>query len=209
LESKGPESGSLAELAKLGPSVDTLWSRIAPRLRPGTRRTIVFTGTEHQCGTSTAACCAAVGLARHLRAQVVLVELGAGSSSLAQLLGLPQGPGLFEILCDGAPVKDCIRSCGLEGLAVVTAGRGVLPAGVLASELARKVFEQLGAGMDFVLIDAPPIQAHPELHPILLHAEEAVLVFEAEHTRREQARELMEIVTRAGLSVLGSVLNQA
>jgi protein-tyrosine kinase len=140
---------------------------------------------------------------------VLLVELGVGRPGLAPLLGLPEGPGLADMLREGVPVKDCVCGSGLAGLEIVTAGRGVVPVGGLASDRALRVFEELGAGRDFVIIDAPPIQEHAELHPILMHAREAVVVLNADRTQRDAARALLEIVGRAGLSVLGCVLNRA
>jgi len=202
-------TANLEALNSLGGSAGTLWTRIAPVLEHGTRRTIVFLGAEHGAGTSTVAACTAAGLARHLRAKVMLVELGAGRPGLAPLLGLPEGPGLADMLREGVSARDCVCGSGLEGLEVVTAGRGVVPVGGLASDRALRVFEELGAGRDFVIIDAPPIQQHTELHPILMHAREAVVVLNAERTQRDTARGLLEIVGRAGLTVLGCVLNRA
>ena len=204
-----PRTGSLEALSSLGGSAETLWTRIAPVIEHGTRRTIVFLGSEHGAGTSSVAACTAAGLARHLRAKVMLVELGAGRPGLAQLLGLPEGPGLADVLRDGTSVKNCVCGSGLEGLEIVTAGRGVVPIGGLASERAASVFAELGAGRDFLIIDAPPIQQHSELHPILMHAREAVLVLNSDRTQRDTARGLIEIVGRAGLTVLGCVLNRA
>jgi polysaccharide biosynthesis transport protein len=204
-----PATGSLKGLAALGPTAEVLWSRIALGRSKGALRRILFVGSEHGCGTSSIACSTAAGLARNLQARVTLVEVGAGSSTLASILGLPEGPGLYDLLCANASLQGCVRNCGLERLGVVTAGRGALPAGLIASELARRVFEQLGAGNDFLLIDAPPIQEHPELTTILQHADEAVLVLEAEHTQRERAQELMNTINRSGVRILGSVLNRS
>jgi len=202
-------TGSLAALDALGATAESLWSRIAPGRSPGALRRILFVGPDAGAGTSTVACSAAAGLARNLRANVMLVEVGAGNSTLAGLLALPEGPGFHDLLCANASLKSCIRGCGLEGLGVVTAGKGVLPPGSLTSDHARKLFEQLGAGQDYLLIDVPPIQAHHELLPLLQHVDEAVLVFEAERTQRDEAKALLEVVTRAGVKVLGSVLNAA
>ena len=202
------EVGSLAALSRFGSGADTLWTGIAPARRLGTLRTIVFVGAGHGVGTTTTALCTAVGLARHLRAKVMLVEIGLGASALAPLLGLSDGPGLTQVLAGTASSASCVRGCGLEGLAVVTSAGGVAAPGDFASERTRKLFEDLGAGRDFLLIDAPPLVAHPELHPILLHAREAVMVLEAGRTTREEASSLMEILVRSGVDVLGSVLNR-
>jgi len=204
-----PRKASFQALRSFGTNAETLWTRIAPAFQQGTRRTIVFVGTEARAGTSTVAACVAVGLARHLRARVMLVEVGNEMSGLAPLLGLPLGPGLTELLRDGASVKNCVNGSEVEGLEIVTSGVASLPAGSLASERAARVFEELGSGRDFLLIDAPPLQQHPELHPLLLHAREAVLVLAAEQTQRDAARELLETIGRAGLTVLGCVLNRA
>lgn len=208
MDTQTSNTGDLSGLSALGAAAETLWARIAPVPTQGKRRTILFVGAQHGVGTSTLAACAAAGLARNLKAQVLLLELGVDSSSLAPLLGLPAGPGFQEILCSAVAPESCIRGCGLDGLGVVTAGRGKLPPGQLATEQASRALERLGSGRDFLLIDAPPILEHPELTPILQHVDEAVLVLEAERTSREQARELVELVSRAGVRILGSVLNR-
>lgn len=202
-------TANLEALRPFGAGAESLWTRLANGIQPGTRRTILFLGTDHRAGTSTVAACTAAGLARNLRAKVVLVEVGTGGSTLAPQIGLPEGPGLADLLREGASARTCVRGSSVEGLEFVTAGRGSVPPGSLASGRALQVFEELGSGHDFLLIDAPPIQLHPELNPILLHAREAVLVLAAEATRREAARALLENVRRAGLTVIGSVLNRA
>jgi len=208
MEAQATNTGDLSGLSALGTAASTLWSRIAPAPNPGKTRTILFVGAAHGVGCSTLAACAAAGLARNLKAQVLLLEVGVESSSLATLLGLPAGPGFHEILCSAVAPEACMRGCGLEGLGVITAGRGTLPPGQLATEQASRIFERLRADRDFVLVDAPPLLKHPELTPILQHVDEAVLVLEAERTSREEARELMELVSRAGVRVLGSMLNR-
>lgn len=201
--------GSFAGLDALGASTQTLWSQVALAPTHGKLRTILFTGAQHGVGTSTVTACTAAGLARNLRARVLLLEIAAGEKPLASLLGLPEGPGFQELVCGTATLQACLQSCGIESLDVITAGRGALPPGQIASESTRRVFEQLGDGRDFLLIDAPPLGLHPGLAPILHHADEAVLVLEAERTQRAEARELLEVVTRSGVRVLGSVLNRA
>ena len=205
----GPRSAALeGPLQALRPAVDSLWARLAPHGRPERLRRILFTAPGAGQGTTTVAACAAVGLARHLRAKVCLVETGAPSAVLATLLGLEPSPGISEVLQGQAERVRALRATVEPELVVVPAGELEFEPGMLATEEARSLLEWLGDGVDFLLLDAPPVHLHPEVRPLLWHADEAVVVLEAGRTRKDEAKALVEALGQASVRVTGSVLNR-
>jgi len=79
-------------------TIDTLWTGLVP---PGQRDVpfrIAFCSSAHGEGTTTLAACAAIGIALHLRENVVLIEANGYTPGLARQLGLSAGPGFDEVL---------------------------------------------------------------------------------------------------------------
>ena len=194
-------------LRSLRSVVDTLWARLAPHGRPQKQRRILFTAPDGGGqGTATVTACAAVGLARHLRCKVCLVEGGAPSEVIATLFGLEPQPGLSEVLAGEAQRVKALRMTGEPDLVIMPAGmRGYAP-GALVTEEARSLFRWLADGVDFLLVDAPAVHRLPEVRPLLWEVEQAVVVVEAARSRKDEARALVEALTSSGVEVLGCAL---
>lgn len=194
-------------LRSLRPVIDTLWARLAPHGRPREQRRILFTAPEQGGqGTTTVAACAALGLARHLRSKVCLVEARAPSEVLAALFGLDPQPGLSEVLAGEAQRVKALRMTGEPDLVILPAGTRGFEPGALVTEEAHALFRWLADGVDFLLVDAPAVHLLPEVRPLLWEVEQAVVVAEAGKTRKDEARTLVEALAASGVEVLGSAL---
>jgi len=195
-------------LAKLRKTVDTLWTHIAPAGKPESSKRILFTAAGAGQGTTTVALCAAIGLARHLKATVTLLEAGAPSGMLAVLLGAEPTPGFSEVLAGTADRAFAIRHGADPGMSFVPAGNHPYQPGDLTSDRAQELIRGFGNGRDYLLIDAPPILLHAEAHPLLWGVDQAVVVLEAGRSRKDQARALLKVLNDAQVEVLGCVLNR-
>jgi Mrp family chromosome partitioning ATPase len=195
-------------LYSLRGAVDSLWSRVAPHGRPDSQRRLLFTAAAEGQGTTTVAACAAIGLARHLRVKVCLVETGAPSLVLATLLGLDPQPGLSEVLAGEADRLQALRRTAEPDLVVMPAGKRALEPGVLATDPAKALFRWLGNGVDFLCFDAPPVHLEPQIRPLLWEVDQAIVVLEAGKTRKDEAQALIETIRHAEVEVLGTVLNR-
>jgi len=203
-----PSTDTKEPLAALRKTVDNLWTHLVPGGKPENLRRILFTSPGPRQGTTTVALCAALGLARHLQASVTLVETGSPSATLAVMLGGDPKPGLSEVLGGEAHRTAAARQSADPGLIYMPAGNRRYQAGDLASAKLRDVLDSLGQGRDFLLIDAPPILQNPEAHPLLWEVDQVVIVVEAGRSRKDAARALLKALNKAGVEILGCVLNR-
>ena len=199
---------TLDPLASLASTIEGLWTHLAPKGKPETRKRILFTAPGPGQGTTTLACCAALGLARYLKGSVALVEVGGQSDALAKLLGIEARPGFSEALAGEIDPKSGIRPCNTPGLMVMPAGNGALRPGALAEEAARELLNWLSQGRDFVIIDTPPFHLHPELQPLLRSVHQAVVVVESGRARKDETQALIRTLKEGDVEVLGCDLNR-
>lgn len=192
----------------LGDTVDRLWAKLAPTGRPESARRIGFVSCSGGEGTTTIAACAALGLSRHLRARVLLVEANAGRPGLAELMGCSREPGLVEVITGGGELADAVQATRFEGLSVLPAGTGRTEAGLFVSDRAEVVLDELSNGFDFVLLDSPPLLSVPESRSLLWRMDEVCIVLEAGHTKAEHAERAATIIRDSGTRLIGSVLNR-
>lgn len=88
--------------------------------------------------------------------------------------------------------------------------RPVPPVGPTAASLEKfqERITELRKEFSYVLIDAPPLNNYLDAALFGRMADGAVLVFEANSTRREPARKAKEVLDHSGVPVLGAVLNK-
>jgi Mrp family chromosome partitioning ATPase len=88
--------------------------------------------------------------------------------------------------------------------------RPVPPVGPTAASLERfrARITELRKEFSYVLIDAPPLNSYMDAALFGRMADGAMLVFEANSTRREPARKAKEVLDQSGVPVLGAVLNK-
>ncbi len=190
--------------------VAALWASFAGKeMGAGRCQKIFFSGIAPGVGTTTAACCSALGLAEHLLAPTLLVEVRAGQPRLEQICGLPLGPGLSELLAGQTPLEEACRASGVNKLTILGAGRSE-PAGRQGSSLAgiQEVFESLTRDYRFVLIDAPPLLVFPVSRLLLRHVDKAVIVVRAGRSRRSETRAVIDALGQWGIEPVGMVLNR-
>jgi Mrp family chromosome partitioning ATPase len=79
---------------------------------------------------------------------------------------------------------------------------------MLGSDRMRALIPELQREFDYVLIDAPPMEAGDDSLVLSRNAEGIVLVLRAHSTRRETARKAVRDLETANVKVLGAVLNR-
>jgi Mrp family chromosome partitioning ATPase len=84
------------------------------------------------------------------------------------------------------------------------------PTGPTASSLEKfqERITELRKEFSYVLIDAPPLNSYMDAALFGRMSDGALLVFEANSTRREPARKAKEVLDQFGVPVLGAVLNK-
>lgn len=167
-------------------------------------RHIAVTGARGGEGASTVALGIAQALA--VRGPTLLAEGNLRRPVLAQRLGL-QGPGLAAWDRQGPlPIQDLP---GANGLSVLCAGAPLRAAGAddvsvlaAAAEVARSRFSQ-------VVWDTPALIDHPDLLVLGPHIDGVLVVVEMDGSRVDELRFLRDVLARAGIPIIGSLLNRA
>lgn len=159
-------------------------------------------------GSSRIACHLAIAFTSDPRARVVLVDSDLRHPGLHALLQVSQENGLYETLLEGAATtKDRIKKTGLPGLSVITSGTP--PAAHPAPQtLSADILQILKEQFSVIIVDTPPVLADPAAVGVAAQCDGAILVLQAEHTRWEVAREAQARLQRAGVNLLGVVLNR-
>ena len=167
---------------------------------------IAITGARGGEGVTTVT----LGIARALAARgpTLLAEGNLRQPMLAQRLGL-QGPGLLDWDRAGAlPVQDLPE---VPGLSVLCGGQGSarglgrddIPALLAAAaKRARTQFAQ-------VIWDTPPLTLHPDLLVLAPGIDGALVVVEMDRSRQDELQFLRDVLARAQIPILGSLLNRS
>jgi Mrp family chromosome partitioning ATPase len=123
-------------------------------------RSIAVTSCHRAEGRSTVALALALLERKNYNRRTLLVDLDLERPCLAGALGLPDGPGVADVLRDDTTVERALRWTDDE-LAVLSAGdpRGA-PAALLARVVAGDLLDGLGALFDTIVVDLPPLEGN-------------------------------------------------
>ncbi|MEM7165592.1 MAG: CpsD/CapB family tyrosine-protein kinase [Planctomycetota bacterium] len=187
-------------------TIDHLWSSLVRKGEFDDTKRILFTSCFHDEGTTTVASCAAIGLARHLFKQVMLVETNFFQPALAEYMGLPHEPGFSDLIRGEATLEEAFRPSGVPGLRLVPAGSGEAK-GFLGSSRLQVILHRLANECEHLVIDAPPLLTSPEARLLLPFVDEVILVTRARRTTHQDIQRAVRIIDASGTTFLGAVLN--
>ena len=177
-------------------------------LVPQGPRRVVFSGTESGSGCSWM--CAHVGevLAPRGHGSVCLVDCNLRSPGLHRQFGSENHHGLSDALLGSGPIQEYVHRLS-ENLWLLSCGSAA-EAGVtmLGSNRMRTRLAELRATFDYVLIDAPPLNACNDAIVLGGLSDGVVLMLKANSSRRESARKALQELQSANVRPLGAVLNQ-
>ena len=159
--------------------------------------------------TLTAVNCATV-LAQQ-GANVLLVDADLRQPSLHQAFGIPQGPGLSEVLMNACTADDAtVRAEAIPNLAMLPSGAPLnLPAEMLASAKMLDLIERWRSQYDHIVFDTPPVSMFTDAVVLGSHADAVLLVTRSGATTRQILRHTQDVLQRANVNVAGVVLNGA
>lgn len=171
-------------------------------------RVLLVTGCLPGDGASTVAVNVAVSLAR-LGNRVLLMDADLRRPRAARYLGLPERPGLAEVLCHAVPLREATRRWGERPLAVLPAGAlPPNPGDLLGSDRMRTLLGELRHSYDVVVIDAPPVLPVVDAALMGSLADGCLLVTRCGRIKAEQLTEAVDALGRQGAPLLGVVLSR-
>jgi protein-tyrosine kinase len=172
-------------------------------------RFVVFSAVEHGSGCSWLCAHAAKALAEQVDGTVCLVDANLRSPSLHRYFGSVSGPGLADAMSRPDPVRSFTQAVQGTNLFLMSGGSAPLNSlGAMSADRLKCRFVELCSEFNFVLVDAPPVHDSADMIMLGRIADGAVLVLEANSTRREAARRAKASLVDAGVRILGAVLNR-
>jgi len=141
--------------------------------------------------------------------RTLLIDADFRHADQHNIFSLDAGPGLAELLM-GHSDWDVIKPVeAVEDLFVLPFGRhSGDPLELLASDVFVDVFNRLVDICDVVLIDTPAGDRYVDAQVVAAQVGTAMLVIKQDTTALNSARELKQALTRAGVDVLGAVINR-
>jgi Mrp family chromosome partitioning ATPase len=167
-------------------------------------RLVVLCGVDDENGSSSVCAMAGRTLAARSSRPVCLVDANVRSPHLSGMFGV-EGTNPFS-----APSAPLRKQCAEIGGNLWIAGSNILADNcrvLLPPVQLKERLSQLRDEFEYILIDAPGTSVCGDAQLLSLAADAAILVVEANSTRRLTARKAKQSFDAAGVRLLGSVLH--
>jgi capsular exopolysaccharide synthesis family protein len=174
-------------------------------------RTILVTSCSAGEGKTAAAVSMAYSLSSKAGTKVVLVDANLQAPKIHEIFGIPQSPGLSDVLATRVQLQEVIRGTERDNLMMVTSGSALTE--TAGSDKEASFPENLALlivkeQFDYVIVDGGPVFGASDALVMCRHFDGVVLVVECEKTRWEALQQAKEAVQNAGGEILGVVLNK-
>ncbi len=185
-----------------------LCTRIVHADQAASVRVILVTSPGANEGKSTTAANLALTMAREYHKPTCIVDANLRSPRLQQLFGLPDGPGLSDVLAGRVSLEEALTSIENLGLTVLPAGTRLdRPGELLGSPMMRVTLDTLRSQFDRVVIDTPAALGRGDMGMLAPMVDRIVLVVRAGITSKASIHDVL--TTLDATRLLGVVLNEA
>lgn len=170
---------------------------------------VIFSGVEDERAASTICARMCEVLAERGDGPVCGVDANLAAPFLQRYFGVNDANGLCEALRDPRPVNEFAHKTKDANLWIMPAGNIQTPIELTARAAAERVRErinELRTLFKYVVVHSPAYSDRAAAPPSF-GADGVVLIVEANATRREVVREVMEELRMRGTPILGLVLN--
>jgi hypothetical protein len=184
-----------------------LVQRIFPTNGQGAPQLVFFSSLENETDACWITARTAEILALRAEGPVCAVDANLRSPSLHRYFGIENGRGLSDAIVEPGPIQDCAVHVSRNDLWVIPSGSAAVPSSLPeASKRMRSRMMELRTLFKYVVVSSP---LYLDRVPAALNfaADGTVLIVEANATRRDMVRELMEEFRVVGVRVFGVVLN--
>jgi capsular exopolysaccharide synthesis family protein len=170
-------------------------------------KTILVTSATPSEGKTTVASTIAVTFAQTGQ-RVLVMDCDLRRARLHRVFRQNSAVGVSSVLQNPASLDEAIVATQVPNLSFLAAGPHIPnPAELLQSAAFDKLLQTLVGKFDRVIIDSPPAMVVTDAAVLATRVDTTVLVFRAQKTRRDVARQVVRKLTDLGAKVSGVVLN--
>lgn len=168
---------------------------------------ILVSSPESGDGKTVTAINTAAALSLKSDGHVLLLDGDFRKSAVHHQMGLPEAPGLAEVLKGDSTIEDAmVRTQEFPNLFVICAGAPPSnPVELFDSPNWETLCTRMRSAFRYVVLDSPPVGAVADYDLIQAACDGVVLVLRPDHTNRQLHAKALKIIPRAKL--LGVVLN--
>lgn len=189
------------------PEEVALVQRVFMVCREDVPHVVAFSGAEG--GDPSSSVCARAGeiLAAQKTGTVCLVDANPYTRLLGQHFGADGEPGFVDAIFQGTSLSGLAREMPPGNLWLLGSGSGAFRGPVILTfDRIKSCLSELRAQFDYVLIDAPPVNAYADVLSIGQLADGVILVLRLNSTRRESALSAKANLLASRVRLLGAVL---
>ncbi|MBS1817938.1 MAG: CpsD/CapB family tyrosine-protein kinase [Acidobacteria bacterium] len=147
-------------------------------------------------------------MAQEWQRRICIVDADLRRPQMQRLFGLPDGPGLCDVLAGRASIEEALITLEEHGVTILPAGHvPAHPAELLGTTAMRRTLETLRTQFDRVVIDAAPAVPLADVSILAPLVDRVLLVVRAGVTTRPAIQDAVSAIDSAKL--LGFVLNEA
>ena len=184
----------------------TLAEGISGQMPAGRPQVILFTALEPEVGTTTVLLNTAITFARQGRLRVAVVEANLSRPALARRLGMPDAPGLRDLLAGSATLNEVLHETGQPNLSALPGGDGGMPR--MLGDAIRPALRQLRERFDLILLDAPCWDGRPEMVALGAACDLTYLVLSDASAETAEAEAWVRTLPQQGARLRGSIVTQ-
>lgn len=171
-------------------------------------KAVMFAAIDSKNGCSWLCAVIARLLAHSVSGSVCLVEGNFRTPSLPKVLGVDNHHGLVDALRQDGAMRAFAKPIGPNNLWLLSCGSLLEDSlNLLNGNRMRDRVSELRSEFDYLVMDAPPLNAYADGMVLGRLVDGVVLVLEANGTRREAALRVTESLRASKIPVLGAVLN--
>jgi capsular exopolysaccharide synthesis family protein len=168
---------------------------------------VLVTSPGRAEGKTLTAANLALTMAQDYQRRICLVDADLRNPQLNFLFGLPDGPGLSDVLSGQASLEDALVTIDDEQITVLPAGSAHgRPAELLGTTSMRRVIETLRTQFDRVVVDAPATAPLADVGILVPLVDSVLLVVRSGITTRPAIHDAIASID--GSKLLGVVLNE-
>jgi capsular exopolysaccharide synthesis family protein len=169
---------------------------------------VLVTSPGRREGKSLTVANLGLAMAQEYQRSICIVDADLRSPQQQRLFGLPDGPGLSEVLAGQSMLEDAMVALEDYRIVIVPAGHaGAHPAELLGATSMRRTIDTLRTRFDHVVIDAPAATPLADVGILTPLVDSVLLVVRAGTTSKPAIHDAIAAMDRAKL--LGIVLNEA
>ncbi|MDV8001444.1 polysaccharide biosynthesis tyrosine autokinase [Rhodococcus sp. IEGM 1408] len=138
--------------------------------------------------------------------RVLLIEADLRRPLVVSYLAMPDKVGLTNILSGQAKFEDVVQETRHDGVTLLACGPlPPNPSELLASDMAKHLFEDLRSKYDYVIIDSPPLLPVTDGALLARVTDGALLVVRSHRTTTDQVKQAVDNLDKADATLLGLV----